>query len=124
MLVVIESPYGAEDAEEQRENIEYRDACILDSLHRGEAPFASHRMYTGVLNDAVRCERSLGIMAGFSWGEKADLIAVYEDRGISPGMKLGIERWEVLEIPVVHRRLGKQWQRKVVTPRKALKRVK
>lgn len=123
MLVVIESPYGAEDEQEQRDNIEYRDACILDSLHRGEAPFASHRMYTGVLNDKVRAERSLGMMAGFLWSEKADLIAVYQDRGVSAGMERGIEKWEALEIPILYRSLGKQWERKT-QPKKPLKRVK
>lgn len=123
MLVVIESPYGSEDEKEQRENIEYRDACILDSLHRGEAPFASHRMYTGVLNDKVRAERSLGLAAGFQWGDCCDLVAVYQDRGISPGMKLGIERWEVLDKMVVYRTLGKQWA-KAEAKKPPLRRVK
>ena len=124
MLVVIESPYGAEDEQQQRENIEYRDACILDSLHRGEAPFASHRMYTGVLNDQVRAERSLGMMCGVMWGEKADYIAVYDDRGVSDGMKRGIEKWETLEIPIVYRSLGAQWRTAKATTRRKLKRVK
>lgn len=88
--VVIESPYAG-DVET---NLEYLAACMADCIKRGEAPFASHGLYTmkGVLRDEVPEERRKGIEAGFVWSERADLVAVYIDRGISPGMREGAIR--------------------------------
>lgn len=86
--VIIESPYAGDiDL-----NVAYANACLLDSLRRGEAPFASHLLYPQVLDDATTHERAQGIAAGFAWGDVADLTAVYEDFGISTGMQLGIDR--------------------------------
>lgn len=100
-LVIIETPYAG-DVEA---NIAYARACMVDSLLRGEAPFASHLLYTqdGILNDMNEQERKIGIESGFAWGEHADLVAVYEDRGISKGMRLGIEAAEKRGTPVVYR---------------------
>ncbi len=86
-LVVIESPYSG-DVER---NTAYLKECIKDSLKRGEAPYASHLFYTQVLDDTVPEERKQGMEAGFAWGQKADLVAVYTDLGMSGGMKIGIE---------------------------------
>lgn len=36
-------------------------------------------------------ERKLGIEAGFAWGESADIVGVYVDRGLSGGMRMGIK---------------------------------
>jgi hypothetical protein len=41
--------------------------------------------------------------AGFSWLEKADATVVYTDHGISKGMQVGIQRAELLRIPVEYR---------------------
>ena len=103
-LVIIESPF-AEDVET---NVRYARACVRDSLKRGEAPIASHLLYTqpGVLDDLVPAERQWGIDAGHEWMRVADLVAVYLDHGISRGMLLGIDRARVMEIPIEHRYLG------------------
>lgn len=87
-LVIVESPYAG-DVEA---NVEYARRCLADSLARGEAPFASHLLYTqpGVLNDDDPAERQWGIDAGLAWGEAARLTAVYTDRGVSRGMEYGI----------------------------------
>lgn len=102
-LVLIESPYAG-DIER---NEAYADAALADCLRRGEAPFASHLLYTrkGVLRDDIPDERKLGIEAGLAWGEKAELSAVYIDYGITPGMQLGIERAAAYGRPVEYRRL-------------------
>lgn len=65
-----------------------------DCLHRGEAPIASHLLYTqpGVLDDDVVGERQLGIDAGHAWLPWAEAVVVYCDFGISKGMRRGIER--------------------------------
>jgi hypothetical protein len=91
-LVIIESPYGSDDPAVVEENKRYCDACLRESLNRGEAPFASHRVYTQVLDDSVPEQRKQGMEAGFAWMTRADLVAVYVDRGISEGMMKGIER--------------------------------
>lgn len=87
--VIIESPYAG-DIEL---NVRYARAAMRDSLARGEAPLASHLLFTqeGVLRDDVPAERAEGIAAGLEWGKVAHLTAVYTDLGISAGMKQGIE---------------------------------
>ena len=87
--VIIESPFAGDvDA-----NLRYMRACIHHCLTHGEAPFASHAMYTqpGVLDDGIACERELGIAAGFAWRDAADLTVVYTDLGITNGMQYGID---------------------------------
>jgi len=91
--VIIESPYAGTRRQMQK-NIEYARACMRDSLSRGEAPFVSHIMYGWVLDDQKEDERRAGMEAGFEWGRTADLIAVYVDNGISPGMQEAIERYQ------------------------------
>lgn len=61
----------------------YAREALRDSLLRGEAPIASHLLYTqkGVLDDRIREERGLGIAAGLAWGV-AEMTVVYADLGI------------------------------------------
>jgi hypothetical protein len=99
--VVVESPYAGE----VDDNAAYARACLLDCLRRGEAPFASHLLYIQVLDDAKPGERQLGIAAGLAWGACADLVAVYIDRGVSSGMRRGIEDATERGIPIEERRL-------------------
>lgn len=89
-LVILESPYAG-DVER---NVAYARRALADSLHRGEAPIASHLLYTqpGVLDDTVPAERRLGIDAGLAWGRVADATVLYADLGITPGMQQGIDR--------------------------------
>lgn len=92
--VVIESPYSAPTAWGVRRNVTYLRACLRDSLRRGEAPFASHGLYTleGVLDDRVEAERAQGMIAGWAWLTPAAIAAdvVYCNLGISGGMMAGI----------------------------------
>lgn len=108
-LVIIESPFAAPTKEGIQENIEYARKCIRDSLERGESPIASHLLYTqeGILNDNIPEERSWGIEAGLAWRKVADASIVYEDRGITGGMKEGIKAAEESGIPVEYRKLEK-----------------
>jgi hypothetical protein len=102
--VVIESPFAGAVAE----NLRYARRCVRDSLARCEAPFASHLLYPQprILRDDLPEERQLGIEAGLAWGAVADAVAVYTDKGISPGMQLGIDRAVAAGIPVEYRSLG------------------
>jgi hypothetical protein len=89
-LVLVESPYAG-DVER---NEAYARAALRDCLQRGEAPFASHLLYTqpGVLDDGLAEERMLGINAGLAWGDEAHATVVYTDLGVSEGMRLGMAR--------------------------------
>jgi len=103
-LVIVESPFSG-DVES---NLRYLRAAMRDCLMRGEAPFASHGLYTqeGVLNDDVPGERAHGMEAGFAWGAVADRVAVYTDRGVTRGMEAGIARHRERGVPVEYRTLG------------------
>lgn len=105
--VLLESPYKGKDWSETEENIRYARACMHDSIVRGEAPFASHLLYTqeGILDDKIPKERNMGIGAGLLWGECAEVTVVYVDHGVSDGMKLGIKRAKALGRPVEYRSL-------------------
>lgn len=69
-LVILESPFAGNIVE----NITYGRMALRDCLLKGEAPIASHLLYTqsGVLNDDIPEERQLGINAGLEWGKVAD----------------------------------------------------
>ena len=109
-LVILESPFAADTPEGIQQNIEYARRCVRDSLSRGEAPIASHLLYTqdGILNDAIPHERQWGIDAGLSWKAVAHASVVYVDRGISKGMTYGIAAaWEA-GLAIEYRRIDEQ----------------
>jgi hypothetical protein len=113
-LVYLESPYAG-DVES---NLAYLRACMADCLRRGEAPYASHGLYTqpGVLDDDKPEERRLGMEAGFCWGEKADASVFYVDRGWSRGMIEGLKRARAHGRPVELRVLHSENADKCVEP--------
>ena len=95
--VLLESPYGSteKDPEKYKKHIErnifYAQLCMHDCLMHGEAPFASHLLYTqkNVLRDYMPEERRLGMEAGFIWGAFAKYSVFYTDLGVSSGMLAG-----------------------------------
>lgn len=89
-LVVLESPFKEGDT---KENIKYAVECMKDCFLRGEYPFASHLLYTvgEITREHILRERELGIKAGFAWGRFAKKTVIYTERGITSGMKKGIE---------------------------------
>jgi len=105
--VILESPFAG-DVEA---NLAYARACLADCLRRGEAPLASHLLYTqpGVLDDDDPAERALGIEAGLAWGAFADATVVYQDLGISRGMQQGINRADAEGRDVEFRWLDGGW---------------
>lgn len=105
--VIIESPCAAASAGGLDRNLRYLRAALADCLQRGEAPFASHALYTqpGVLRDEDPAERATGIAAGFAWRPVAERTVVYGDLGISGGMRAGIEHAGSIGQPVEWRSL-------------------
>lgn len=110
-LVIVESPYAGHAPRWTRalppvawlirtlrrwRNVLYARAAVRHSLLLGEAPIASHLLYTqpGILRDEVPGEREHGIAAGLAWGWRADATVIYTDLGISGGMRFGVARAE------------------------------
>lgn len=106
-LVILESPFAGDVGA----NIEYARAAVRDSLSRGEAPIASHLLYTqeGILDDDIPSERQWGIDAGLAWRVVSSGTVVYTDRGISKGMGYGILKAKSDGKPVEYRTL-KDWK--------------
>lgn len=112
--VIIESPYAAPPDTPKSQiddviaaNVAYAKRAIMDCLRRGEAPLASHLLFTqdGILRDAHPKERILGIDAGHAWLPVAEAVVFYMDRGKSPGMQQAWDRAEAAGIPCIERRL-------------------
>ena len=117
-LVVVESPFAApaglppherRHAEGLRQ--EYRRAALRDCFDRGEAPFASHGLYPGALDDDDPNDRARGIAAGFAWGRLAVRRYLYLDLGCSRGMLQGLAEAGEHGQEVYARTLGEPWAR-------------
>jgi len=102
--VVIESPFAGDIAG----NVLYARHAMRDSLDHGEAPIASHLIYTqpGILDDTIDKERDQGIQAGYEWMHASDLVAFYVDRGWSKGMLRALKMARILKKPVEVRSLS------------------
>lgn len=106
--VILESPFSGDT----EANLRYLRACMRDALlHRGEAPFASHGLYTqaGVLDDRDPHERAIGIAAGFAWRELAVRTVFCVDRGWSTGMNEGMRHAVMMRHPYVPRSIPGSW---------------
>jgi len=101
--VMLESPYAGDFVR----NEIYALRAMRHSLDLNEAPFLSHVLYTLVLNDRLHQERRYGMRAGHAWLRASELVVVYQDYGISNGMKERISLALDLNIPVEYREIGK-----------------
>lgn len=113
--VILESPYAARTPEglvcgagDIDIHIAYARECMMICLGRGEAPFASHLLYTqpGVLRDEDPTQRRIGIHAGLMWGLVADATVVFTDFGVTRGMQAGIDHAKLQGRPVEYRNLS------------------
>jgi len=101
--VYLETPFRADTPEGMRRNREYLRDCMRHSIALGEAPFASHALYTQFLDEDVPAERDAGIACGLAWGDLAEVTVVYTDLGITEGMQRGIDDAIARGRPVVYR---------------------
>lgn len=107
LLVVIECPYMSEDVANLPRNIKYAEYCLGDSIRRGEAPILSNLLYKQVLNYRVAIEHDTALLSNMSWIAVADIVAVYADYGISPGMQAAINTAKLRMKKIEYRLLGK-----------------
>lgn len=93
------SPFAGEvDA-----NLTYARECCEIVCHMGYIPWAPHIYFTQFLKDEKPEDRELGLRLGREiMLEKCDCIVVFEDKGISNGMKGDIEFAAEHNIPVRH----------------------
>lgn len=110
--VLIESPFGTNpdgtraDEATMARNVEYARRAMLWCLRQGYAPYGSHLLYPQCLDDSTPSERELGIQAGFAWGAAAELVIVFEDYRLTPGMLRGVERSNAAGQPIQHLTIG------------------
>lgn len=97
--VIVESPYRTPDPSAFLRHVAYARAAMRDCLARGEAPFASHLLYTQPqvmhvratwFDDTDAALRQVGIDAGLAWSAVADACVVYADLGVTLGMMQGV----------------------------------
>lgn len=107
-LVVVESPYKGETNEERFRNVYYARLCLHDCIvNHGEAPFASHLLYTQphILRDEVPEERLQGIDAGLCFKRVVEYTVFYTDLDWSTGMKYAKSFCEQQEQKYIERKL-------------------
>lgn len=108
--VILESPFAEFISESHwtrtvEENIKYARLCIRDSLSRGEAPIASHLLYTQewVLDDLIPHERKWWIDAWLVWKEVADKQVFYIDYWMTRWMLYAEQYWKEHDIEIEYR---------------------
>ena len=92
--VFIASPYAGDTLT----NCIYARAAVRDSFLRGEAPYCPHLAYTQIGREA-------SLNAAKQFLAVCDILAVYEDKGVSAGMQGEIEFAITNNIPIQFRDL-------------------
>lgn len=100
--VFVESPYKGDTYA----NRIYLRRAMMDCIGRGETPFASHLIYTQILDDDIPEERTLGISLGEPWRESSNFTVFYVDYGMSGGMIKALETCKIKGIDVKFRTIG------------------
>ena len=100
-LTIIQSPHRLDSYA----NEEYAKDCVYDSLMRGEAPISLDLLYLETLDMRSQFDRDLGRVACAEIMKRADLMAVYIDRGISLPMRNNMHIATIYDIEVVERTL-------------------
>ena len=90
-LVLVESPYTHAKPWGIAMHEAYLQACLHNSIWRGETPLATHQLYTRCLNDKSPSERTLGMEMLHQLLLVTDYHVVYYDLGTSGGMLWGID---------------------------------
>jgi hypothetical protein len=122
LKIVIESPFRPSDddvrryadrytrSELLRQNLVYARLALLDALGRGEAPLASHLLYTQVWAETDEL-RAAGIKAGIEWAHRTDRVVLYTDLGVSRGMQLAADNAQLIRVTLERRTLFQNAER-------------
>lgn len=96
----------AEDPSIAMKMSRYAERCIRDSIHKNEAPLASHLLHYSVLNSRDPIERDIGLQSQLSWLRVADIVVVYIDFGITPAMKVALNNAVIIQKKIEYRTIG------------------
>jgi hypothetical protein len=107
-ILVIESPYAASGDYKVSDNARFARGLCRSALKMGYIPLASHLFFTQFLDDGDATERRIGISSGLNLVRiahdgKAQVGVWYATRPYeraSRGMKVGLETWKKLNVPV------------------------
>lgn len=116
LLTIIESPYASNKTHTLEQNLVYLRQCLRHSWELDELPFASHAFFPLFLSESDPEERKAGIEAGYEFWhlfsghfgyarKEYPTIAFYCDLGISPGMKLALNRVQLTGNPFAIRNI-------------------
>lgn len=102
--VCVESPLKGD----LPKNLEYARQCLRYVLDKGHAPFASHLLYTQVLDDRVKWQRDKSLNAGIDFGRLCEERWFFTGLGMSEGMKLALNSANEVgqHIEIVHLEYG------------------
>ena len=109
-ITIVESPYTTPVAD-RLSCVRYALWACFDCIAAGEAPFASHLLFTQMLPETAGA-RAMGLqmrdrMATATGG----LIAHYTDLGITPGMLRDVDCTAVVEKRTLKGLVGAAWKR-------------
>jgi hypothetical protein len=113
-LVVVESPYAANEHRTLEQHREYLRLALGDCIRRGESPMASHHLLPEILRDDTPHERALGIAMGLAWGRHAAAAVIYSDLGVSPGMKAALAAYKAAGKPIEWRGIDYREVRRIL----------
>lgn len=105
--VIIESPYASEDTAMMQRHVNYAKYAFKDSMSRGEAPMAGFILYGQMMNDRQKIDHDIALVVHLSWIPKCDLLVVYADYGISPGMQAAINTAKIKMVKTEYRIIGR-----------------
>ncbi len=98
-IVFVCSPYRG-DIER---NVAYARRAARSCLLRGDIPIVPHLMYPGALDDSVEQERDIALLACVGLLERCEVLLVFQDLGVSSGMRSEIGAARTFQIPVEFR---------------------
>lgn len=105
-VVIVESPFRATTEERKLLHKQYLERCFGYCIARGFVPLASHKLYTGCLDDSIEAERNLGIELGYELYNIADRVIFFSDLGWSEGMLKAYDKCLELGVPIYEVKLN------------------
>lgn len=109
MIIGIISPYSGD----VQRNTAFLHAIIRSILAEGHAPLAGHATYPQVLDDADPEQRAQGMAAGQHLLTACCEVRVYDQLGMSDGMRADLEFCVANQVPFKSARLD-GWARGIV----------
>lgn len=92
--VMVISPFRASATRTRGQHLAHAKKLCELAARAGVAPFASHVFYPLFLDEDSEKDREIGLACERAWIERCDELWVWDDWGISTGMKAAIGQAE------------------------------